>query len=57
MNATERVEWGDTARRWWGDLNENRAARARLSRASPIDALAEEAVHDLYRWLRFRETT
>lgn len=41
------------AHKWWQELQEDRAARARLTRSSVQDALGEESVFRLCRALRF----
>lgn len=48
---SEAIDPGNKAYEWWRGLQDNRAARARFSRASVGDALAEEAAHALYRAL------
>jgi len=62
-NAANRVDPRDAARRWWRELqNEDaegrakpgdRAALARLRRATPVSAMAEEATLDLFERLGY----
>jgi CRISPR system Cascade subunit CasB len=66
MTSKQQTSWGHVARRWWAELQgadqndgahrgRDAAAVAHLRRAStPVDAVEEPAVLDLYKRLGFR---